>query len=79
VSLPSHATEERFWENVQLVGDCLIWTGYMAQQRPRFGDTTARHWAWEHWMGPVDEVLNTCGKNRCVSIEHLSPKTHPTR
>ena len=76
-------TEIRFFEKVDLAGDCWLWTGGLTSRG--YGqfwhegtNDVAHRWLWCHLVGPVADGLqldHLCRNRRCVNPDHLEPVT----
>lgn len=75
--------EVRFWEKVDVSGDCWLWhaaTDPAGYGRFRSDERTvlAHRWAWEALVGPIPEGLHIdhlCKVRNCVRPAHLEPVT----
>lgn len=81
---PTPSAEVRFMRRIKFVGDCWIWTGSRFEsgygQFCEHGRNWRAHkWAYEHWIGPVEDGLVLdhviCGTPACVNPEHLEATT----
>lgn len=86
--MPFHRTGAvRFWEKVEVEGDCWIWKGATSSHgHGRFSlgprgskkDWAAHRWAYEYLIGPIDTGLvldHLCRNPPCVNPGHLEPVT----
>lgn len=73
--------EARFFQHVDLSGDCSLWTGFLTEDgygRFRVGGRgggymPAHRWAYGHWVAQPGElyVCHSCDVPACVNVEHL--------
>ena len=75
-------TQDRFWQQVDVSGDCHIFTGRTYRGYGRFYDGTrdwTAHrlsWTWAYLALPADVCLDhLCGTKACVRPDHLEPVT----
>ncbi len=74
---------ERFWDKVQVVGDCMEWVGYVTWKGyGQFSVGTkmraSHRLAWEEANGPIPEGMqldHLCRNRRCVDPLHLEVVT----
>lgn len=75
---------ERFWNKVDMAGDCWIWTGaHIPQGYGVFRLTSqktavAHRVAYELLVGPIPEgaqLDHLCRRRDCVNPDHLEPVT----
>lgn len=83
--------KERFWEKVDILGNCWIWTGATlanggyGQVRVPGGRAYVHRVTYEWFNGPIPagmEVDHLCKVRTCVNPDHLqvlSPKDHRTK
>lgn len=68
-------TTHGFWDRVQRVGDCLIWTGpKLPSGYGKTGDLYAHRVAYEEAFGPIATGLtidHLCRQPSCVRPDHL--------
>lgn len=75
---------DRFWDNVEEQGDCLIYTGFIdnggygvifigtgTDSKSRYKRATHVAWFLYHGTWPEKWMLHTCHNRACVAIDHL--------
>jgi hypothetical protein len=77
--------QDRFWEKVDALGPCWLWTGARTKAGygnfrldNRSGIVVAHRYAWTALVGPLDpgiQLDHLCRIRNCVNPDHLDPVT----